>query len=150
MFDNPSTIVLLRGGQRLQSPEFKALCAHYGFEADFANPRSGNEKGAVESEVGWAQRNPFSGIREAASLQELNAQLAAECLQDAQRTRRGDSLSVQELWDLELGHLGTLPHEPFPACRNRFVRVDKALLCTYDGARYSADVHHPGGGSAGI
>ncbi|MDA8344988.1 MAG: IS21 family transposase [Thermaerobacter sp.] len=142
MFDNPSTIVLLRGGQRLQSPEFKALCAHYGFEADFANPRSGNEKGAVESEVGWAQRNPFSGVREAASLQELNAQLAAECLQDAQRTRRGDSLSVQELWDLELGHLGTLPHEPFPACRNRFVRVDKTLLCTYDGARYSVPVEH--------
>ena len=94
MFDNPSTIVLLRGGKRLQSPELKALCAHYGFEAQFANPRSGNEKGGVESLVGWAERDPFAGIRAAASLHELNAQLLAECLADAQRTRRGDTVTV--------------------------------------------------------
>lgn len=142
MFDNPSTIVLLRGGKRLQSPEFKALCAHYGFEAEFANPRSGNEKGGVESLVGWAQRDLFAGVREGASLQELNAQLVAECLEDAQRTRRGETMSVQELWDLELAQMGTLPREPFPACRTRFVRVDKTLLCMYDGARYSVPAEH--------
>ena len=142
MFDNPTTIVLLRNGQRLQSPEFKALCAHYGFQAEFANPRSGNEKGGVESLVGWAQRNLFHGVREAVSLQELNAQLVAECLKDAQRTRSGENVSVQELWDLELARMGTLPREPFPACRSRFVRVDKTLLCMYDGARYSVPAEY--------
>ncbi|MEW6048725.1 MAG: IS21 family transposase [Bacillota bacterium] len=140
MFDNDSTIVreILGGGLRVQTPEFKALAAHYGFEPVFANPGAGNEKGGVESLVKWAQRNLFSPVPRAASLDELNRKLLAECLADSQTRRRGrGERLVADLWEEEQAHLATLPASVFPACRNRFVRVDKTLLVTYDRAVYS-------------
>jgi transposase len=137
-FDNDSTLVveILAGGRRLQTPEFRALAAHYGCEAVFANPRRGNEKGGVEHLVQWAQRNLFSPVPEAGSLGELNERLSRQCLRDAERRRR-DGRLVSDLWEAEQPHLGTLPPVPFAACRRRFARVDKTLLVAYDGVRYS-------------
>jgi len=147
MFDNDGTIVreILGGGLRVQTPEFKALAAHYGFEPVFANPGAGNEKGGVESLVKWAQRNLFSPVPRAASLDELNRKLLAECLADSRTRRRGrgDRL-VSDLWEAEQAHLLDLPSSPFPACRNRFVRVDKTLLVTYDRAVYSVPPAYAG------
>lgn len=140
MFDNDSTIVrdILGGGLRIQTPEFKALAAHYRFEPVFANLAAGNEKGGVESVVKWAQRNLFSPVPRARTLAELNQKLLAECLADSQTRQkpRGGRL-VSDLWEEEQAHLLTLPGSAFPACRNRFVRVDKTLLVTYDRAVYS-------------
>jgi len=141
MFDNTSVIVreILGGGLRIQTPEFKALAAHYGFEAVFTNPGAPNEKGGVENLVQWAQRNLFSPVPRAASLAELNQRLLAECLADSQTRRRprSDRL-VADLWEEEQSYLLALPASAFPACRNRFVRVDKTLLVAYDHAVYSA------------
>ncbi len=139
LFDNDSALVreILAGGKRLQTPEFVALAAHYGFEAVFANPGRGNEKGGVEHLVRWAQQNVFSPVPEVGSLAELNERARQECLQDAQRRHKGGRL-VTELWDGEQAQLGTLPAKPFDACRKRFVRVDKTLLVHYEGVQYSA------------
>jgi hypothetical protein len=141
MFDNAGTLVreVLGGGKRVQTPEFKALQAHYGFEAVFANLGRGNEKGGVEHLVQWAQRNLFSPVPVAASLDELNQWLARQCMRDAERRRRsaGGPL-IAELWEKEQARLGTLPPRPFPACRRRYVRVDKCLITDYDNAHYSA------------
>ena len=140
MYDNPSTIVtdILGGGRRLQTPEFKALQAHYGFDAVFCNPARGNEKGGVESSVKWAQRNLFSPVPEAGSLAELNEELLRRCLAYDQRPRRAGQPLIADLWEEERGHLGVLPHQAFPACRSRFVRVSKLLLVSWEGAHYSA------------
>ena len=48
MFDNTSVIVreILGGGLRIQTPEFKALTAHYGFEAVFTNPGAPTRRAA--------------------------------------------------------------------------------------------------------
>lgn len=138
MFDNDTALVreILAGGRRLQAPEFLALAAHFGLEARFANPARGNEKGGVEHLVQWAQRNLFSPVPEATTLSELNARLVQQCLRDTQRRRKGGRL-VSELWDEEQPHLARLPAVPFSACRRRFARVDKTLLVTYEGVRYS-------------
>jgi transposase len=141
MFDNDTALVrkVLGDGRRVRSPEFRALSAHYGVEVVFANRGAGNEKGGVEKAVFWAQRNLFSPVPEAASFEALNAMLAAECLADARSRRRGPAGPlVADLWEAEQHHLAELPRAPFPACRTRFARVDKTLLTTYDGARYSA------------
>lgn len=145
MFDNPTTLVrqIMGGGQRLQTPEFRALQAHYGFEAVFCNPGAGNEKGGVESGVKWAQRNVFSPVPRASSIHELNAAIEQQCLADAQgRVRNGRW--VADLWDEERAHLAPLPAVPFPSCRHRFVRVDKTLLVTYDRAVYSVPPEYVG------
>lgn len=140
MYDNATTIVrqVLAAGRRLQTPEFKALQAHYGFEAVFANLGRGNEKGGVENLVQWALHNLFSPVPEAASLAELNEWLQQQCLLDARTRRRpaGGSL-VADLWEQEQACLGVLPANPFPACRHRFVRADKCLLVSWDSAHYS-------------
>ena len=147
MFDNASTIVrdILGGGRRVQTPEFKALQAHYGFEAVFCNPGRGNEKGGVENGVQWAERNLFSPAPEADSLAELNAWVLAQCLADAERRHRpAGGPRVADLWVGEQEHLGKLPAHPFPACRHRFARVSSLLLVEWDGARYSAPAAYAG------
>ncbi len=146
MWDNPSTIVtkVLGGGRRLQTPAFKALQAHYGFEAVFCNPRRGNEKGGVENAVKWAQRNLFSPVPKAGSLAELNEELLRRCLACEQRPRRPGEPQIADLWEEERGHLGALPRHPFPACRTRFVRVNKLLLVSWEGAHYSVPMEFAG------
>ncbi len=140
-FDNAGTLVhqVLAGGKRLQTPEFKALQAHYGFEAVFANLGRGNEKGGVENLVQWAQRNLFSPVPQASDLNQLNERLARQCLEDAKRRHRPEhGPLVADLWEQEQSHLRPLPARPFPACRHRYVRVDKCLIADYDSAHYSA------------
>jgi transposase len=138
LLDNDTAFVreILSGGRRLQAPEFLALAAHYGMEMRFANPGRGNEKGGVEHLVQWAQRNLFSPVPEAGSLEELNVRVHEQCLRDAESRRRGGRV-VMALWEEEAPHLGRLPGVPFSACRRRFARVDKTLLVTYEGVRYS-------------
>ena len=138
LFDNDSALVtrILGGGRRLQTPEFRALTAHYAFEAVFANPGRGNEKGGVERLVQWAQRNLFSPVPEAAALGALNERLVEQCMRDAEQRRHGGQ-AVSDLWQAEQAVLGRLPAVPFAACRRRFARVDKTLLVTYDGVKYS-------------
>ena len=146
MFDNPTTIVtnILGGGRRLQTPAFKALQAHYGFEAVFCNPGRGNEKGGAENSVKWAQRNLFSPVPEAGSLAELNEELLRRCLAYEQHPRRPGQPLIADLWEEERGHLGALPRQPFPACRTRFVRVSKLLLVSWEGAHYSTPMEFAG------
>ena len=40
-----------------ESKLFRRFRLHYGFEARFCNPNSGNEKGNVENKVGFIRRN---------------------------------------------------------------------------------------------
>ena len=48
---------ILRGYQRRQTEAFVAFRSHWGFDSEFCNPARGNEKGGVESEVGYFRRN---------------------------------------------------------------------------------------------
>jgi transposase len=55
-FDNAKVAVKEGfGAHAMKQAGYAALSAHYGFEAVFCNPASGNEKGLVEGLVGWAR-----------------------------------------------------------------------------------------------
>ena len=58
-YDNLTLAVrkILRGYQRHQTERFVAFRSHWGFDSEFCNPSRGNEKGGVESEVGYFRRN---------------------------------------------------------------------------------------------
>lgn len=59
VFDN-ATGVGRRVGEAISTADtFERFAAHYGFSFTFCNPRSGNEKGAVENAVGAVRRNVF-------------------------------------------------------------------------------------------
>lgn len=45
------------GAHAKKQAGYTSLSAHYGFEAVFCNPASGNEKGLVEGLVGYIRRN---------------------------------------------------------------------------------------------
>ena len=58
IFDNAKVAVKDGfGAHARKQAGYAALSAHYGFEAVFCNPASGNEKGLVEGLVGYIRRN---------------------------------------------------------------------------------------------
>ena len=60
IFDNVR--VAVKSGFGTHAPaqdDYAQLAAHYGFEAVFGNPASGNEKGLAENLVGYIRRNVF-------------------------------------------------------------------------------------------
>ncbi|CAB3394970.1 conserved protein of unknown function [Kyrpidia spormannii] len=77
LFDNLKTAVvkMLSGRNREEQESFAALRAHYVFEAEFCNVRSGNEKGQVENLVGYVRRNALTPLVEVASLEDLNSRI---------------------------------------------------------------------------
>ena len=83
-YDNLKTAVfrILEGHNRHEQEAFKGIRSFYLFESHFCIPAQGHEKGGVESDVGYAQRNFFSPIPKAASFEALNEDLRQACLQD--------------------------------------------------------------------
>ncbi len=74
VYDNlkPAVIQLLRGHSRQEQQAFRHFHSVYGYEAIFANPAAGWEKGSVENLVGYARRTYFVPVPEAESFDELN------------------------------------------------------------------------------
>jgi transposase len=58
-FDNLSPAVkkILPNGERQLTDEFQNFVLHYGFECEFCNPNSGNEKGHIEAMVKYIRNN---------------------------------------------------------------------------------------------
>lgn len=58
---------------------YAPLSVHYGFDAMFCNPASGNEKGLVEGHVGYIRRNVCVPIPNDGDMAELNQKLREKC-----------------------------------------------------------------------
>jgi transposase len=102
-YDNLKTAVfrILEGHHRQEQRAFTAFRSYYLFESNYCTPAQGHEKGGVESDVGYAQRNFFAPIPKAKDFAELNAVLHQACLNDMQRSVRGENRTVAEVWQSE-------------------------------------------------
>ena len=102
-YDNMKSLVkkILRGYQRIETDRIIAFRSHWGFQSQYCNPASGNEKGGVEGELGWFRRNVLVPVPEAANLQALNEQLLAGCTGNRQRTISGKSMTVGQASEQE-------------------------------------------------
>ena len=91
LYDNTGIAVkeITGDGERKPAEAFSGLQSHYLFAAKFGRPGKGNDKGNVEGLVGYARRNFMLPVPRAASLEELNAQLLAEC-----RRRRAEAVGT--------------------------------------------------------
>lgn len=125
-YDNLKAAVkrILRGSRREETTRFIAFRSHYGFEAQFCQPACGNEKGGVESEVGYFRRNHLVPVPKFSSLAELNRWLVEECKLDLSRRIDGHQLSVEAGLLFEKATLRRLPEENFELAEESFPVVD--------------------------
>src|SRR5471032_1410978 len=115
-YDNLSSAVkkILRGRQREETSRVIAFRSHWGFQSEYCNPASGNEKGGVEGEVGRYRRNWLVPVPEASDLAELNRRLLAGCLASRSRTISGRTMTVGEASQMERPHLLPPAEDRFP------------------------------------
>ena len=126
-YDNLSLAVrkILRGYQRDETERFIAFRSHWGFESEFCNPSRGNEKGGVESEVGYFRRNHWTPVPEFGNWEELNDYLLSCCRREATRQIAGKEHKVGVGMELERQYLLPLVTPGFELEERRFGVVDK-------------------------
>jgi len=141
-YDNLKTAVykVLEGKNRVEQEAFKTLRSHYLFESNYCNRGQGHEKGGVESDVGYAQRNFLTPILQVNSFEELNSLLHKACLQDVRRHVRGKEAPVEELWEEEKAYFIPLPASDFAACTTHLVKPNPYSQVVFETNRYSVPV----------
>jgi len=138
-YDNLKTAVfrILEGHNRQEQEAFKAFRSYYLFDSHYCTPAQGHEKGGVENDVGYAQRNFFSPLLRVNDYTELNQLLQERCQQNVDRTVRGQEAPVVELWEVEKVHLLPFPKQDYPACETRPVKANSYSQVVFDTNRYS-------------
>ena len=96
------------GAHARKQAGYAALAAHYGFEAIFCNPASGNEKGLVEGLVGYSRRNTCVPVPRVDSMEELNALFQEKCRKYLSHQIRGKEANVGLMLAQEKEQIKTL------------------------------------------
>ena len=141
-FDNMSTAVkaIKAYGEREVTDNFRRLQCHFGFESNFCNPNSGNEKGSVENYVGYSRRNYFVPVPEMPDLVMFNRELLPKCDEDLKRDHYKLERLVSDLFEEDKIKRKPLPHYPF--------EVTKHVLCrtnAYGMAKFATNSYSTGG-----
>jgi transposase len=132
-------VAKVTGGRgREVTDEFRRLQSHYLFEAHFCLVRRPNEKGHVETLVGYCRRNflvPVPAVH--GGLEPLNRRLAACCREEMGRRLRGKAATKGELLDEERASFLPLPAEAFAAHRVKPAKASSLSLVRFDTNDYS-------------
>src|SRR3954451_496376 len=144
-YDNSKIAVARITGTRDRklTGEFLRLRSHYLFEAHFCLVRRPNEKGHVETLVGYARRNflvPVPAVH--GGLEPLNQRLAACCREEMGRRLRGKPATKGELLDKERVSFIPLPAEAFSAHRVKPARSNSLSLVRFDTNDYSVPTEY--------
>ena len=143
-YDNLKTAVykVLEGKNREEQKAFKSFRSHYLFESHYCTPTKTHEKGGVENDIGYAQRNFMSPLPQVDTYQELNDMLWEKCLQDMNRKVRGKKAPVTELWEEERGMLLELTGVDYTACTTHLVKPNPYSQVQFETNRYSVPVNY--------
>jgi transposase len=147
-YDNSKIAVTRVTGSRDRTltDAFLRLKSHHLFESHFCLVRRPNEKGHVETLIGYARRNflvPVPTVH--GGLEPLNAGLEARCRDDLPRQVRGHPTTKAQRLDEERSMLLPLPTEAFVAARIEQPLTDSLSLVRFDTNDYSvptAYAHH--------
>ena len=145
-YDN-SKIAVARivGRERELTREFLRLEAHFLFRHRFCSVGRGNEKGHVESLVGYGRRNFLVPVPSFASWADLNVHLEECCRADLARQVWGKLASKAERLIADREAMLPLPGESFEARRVAQTRANSLSLVRFDANDYSVPVayaHH--------
>jgi len=143
-YDNLKTAVIkvLEGKNRVEQEAFKAFRSHYLFESNYCNRGQGHEKGGVENDIGYAQRNFFSPMLQVNSFAALNTFLLKTSLQDIHRHIRGKEAPVADLWQEEKTSFLPLPAADYAACATYLVKPNPYSQVEFETNRYSVPVSY--------
>lgn len=138
-YDNLRAAVecMVQGRGRREQRTFVVFRSHYLFDAHFCTPGQGNEKGGVESGVGFGRRNFMVPIPRVDSYAELNELLLVRCQADDERTVTGQERTVGQMWATEREHLRPLPKHDFECCVVRSVTLNGYSQVEFETNRYS-------------
>ena len=147
-YDNSKVAVARITGSRDRkvTEAFLRLKSHHLFEAHFCLVRRPNEKGHVETLVGFARRSffvPVPNVR--GGLGPLNVDLERRCRDDLARRLWGKPAAKVDLLAEERAALLALPSEAFVAARVEHRGVDSLSLVSFDANQYSVPTefaHH--------
>ena len=144
LYDNLKSAVLEREGDAVRfHPTLLALAGHYRFEPRACAPYRPNEKGRVERAIRDV-REGFFAARTFASVDDLNVQARAWCLQIAHERRVPDQRD-KTVWDASLedkAAMVPLAADEFPVEEHVVVRVGKTPYVRFDKNDYSVPHTH--------
>ncbi len=145
-YDNTSIAVSkVNGPERVLTTEFLRLESHFLFEHHFCNVGRGNEKGHVETHVGYSRRNLLVPVPSFASFAELNEHLAAACYADLFRRVRGKPGTKAERLEVDRAAMLALPSEAFEPRRVEHTAANSLSLVRFHRNDYSVPTdyaHH--------
>ena len=148
-YDNSRIAVakILGSRDRKVTDAFLRLKSHHLFESHFCPVRRPNEKGHVETLIGFARRKflvPVPLVN--GGLASLNGELQRRCREDLTRRTWGKSAAKGDRLDEERSSFLAMPSEVFVAARVEPRRVDSLSLVSFDANQYSVPTefaHHP-------
>lgn len=148
VYDNLKTAVrkVLTGRNRLEQERFISFRSSFGYAASFCNVAKANEKGQVESLAGFVERNFFSPLPEADSIEELNGYLRRRCEEYLDREHPElPGVSIREALERERGLLLPLPRHDVECCRITTASVSTRSLFRFEGNSYSVPCRYANG-----
>lgn len=138
-FDNLSAAVkkILPNGERQLTEEFQNFVLHYGFECEFCNPNSGNEKGHVEAMVKYVRNNFLLPGLHVFDLDELNTTLWRKAENDRERKHYEKETFISQLFEEDRKACLVLPSKEFQCVRYETLKADKYGYIKLDKNLYS-------------
>ena len=142
IYDNLSAAVkrVLFPGREL-TDRFKALVSHYLFEPCFARPRTGHDKGGVESRGKAIRYQHLVPIPKGDSLEHVSERLQTRLNLQAKHRKRRDGSLAMALFETERPLLRTLPEGSFEPREAVLLEVNRKSLVAYKGEVYSLPSH---------
>jgi transposase len=138
-YDNlkPAVTRILVGSERELARRFDALTNHYLFEACFARPRTGHDKGGVEARgkgIRWQELVP---IPSGPDLRTISAELLARLDARAEKKRDAEGRSITERFSDEYARMLPCSGVPFRAASFHHTEASRRSLVFLAGAHYS-------------
>jgi transposase len=128
-------VIQRRGG--VFTREFLRLESHYLFAHHFCLVRRANEKGHIESLVGYSRRNFLVPVPNVDDFEQYNDGLVENCRRELQRHIRGKQGTKAELLEEDVRAMLPLPPQPFEARRVEICQANSLSLVRFDRNDYS-------------
>lgn len=145
IFDNARVAVKNGFGAHATAQEdYAHLAAHYGFNAVFCNPASGNEKGLVENLVGYVRRNVCVPLPKVKTLEELNGKLLEQCAKYLDHQIVGKPADVGHMLAQERQALQPIPRYRMDISKKYYPTVGRYATVIVETNQYSVPCTYRG------